>query len=300
MAGCGGGGRSDDNAAKSAETVVLRVGTDDEPGKPAADQILAFARNADLLSQGRIRIEPAWHVAGDGPNWDQRVARMVEKNEIEMGLIPARAWDTEGVTSLRALNAPFLITSDALLDKVVSSDLSGDLLAGLGAAKVHGLALIPEGLRHPFGTHKALLGPRDYDGRTIRTPTSKTTANVFGALGASVNDDDVDPKEHAATESSYALDPNGAATGNVTFYPKINSHGTSDQAYDTLSAEQRDTLAKAARRPATRRSRRRRPTPTPPRRGAMAVAASSWRVDRRSRPSSRQPRRSRSSSSRMA
>ena len=29
--------------------------------------------------------------------------------ELEMGLIPARAWDTEGVTSLRALHAPFLV-----------------------------------------------------------------------------------------------------------------------------------------------------------------------------------------------
>ena len=37
-----------------------------------------------------------------------------------MGLIPSRAWDTEGVTSLRALNAPFLIDSDELLDEVVS------------------------------------------------------------------------------------------------------------------------------------------------------------------------------------
>src|SRR5262249_5206838 len=156
----------DDHAAQGGKTLVLRVGTDDEPGRPAADQILAFARNVDLASHGSIRIQPAWHAAGDGPNWDQRVARMVERNEIEMGLIPSRAWDTEGVTSLQALNTPFLITSDELLDKVVSSDVSGKLLAGLSAAKVHGLALFPEGLRHPFGIKRALMGPGDYDGKT--------------------------------------------------------------------------------------------------------------------------------------
>jgi TRAP-type C4-dicarboxylate transport system substrate-binding protein len=245
IVGCGGSG-SDDKAAKTSQPVVLRVGTDDEPGKPAADQILKFARTVEALSGGSLKIQPAWHAAGDGPNWDQRVARMVEKNEIEMGLIPSRAWDTEGVTSLQALNAPFLITSDELLDNVVSSQLAGQLMAGLGAANVHGLALIPEGLRHPFATHKALMGPSDYSGQTLRSPTSKTTAEVFKALGARVNDDELDPSEHAAAESSYVLDPNGTATGNVTFFPKVNSLVISDAAYDKLSDEQRDVLAKAA------------------------------------------------------
>jgi TRAP-type C4-dicarboxylate transport system substrate-binding protein len=246
IAGCGSGSSSDDSAAKSGKRVVLRVGTDDEPGKPAADQILAFARFVDQQSHGSMRVEPAWHAAGDGPDWDQRVARMVSKNDIEMGLIPSRAWDEEGVTSLRALNTPFLITSDELVDKVVSSDLAGRLMAGLGKADVRGLALLPEGLRHPFGTRAALMGPADYDGKTIRTPTSKTTAEVFAALGAGVNDDELDPSEHVAGESSYALDPNGTATGNVTFYPKVNSLVISDAAYAKLDEQQRDVLAKAA------------------------------------------------------
>src|SRR5262245_29097715 len=125
-AGCGGG--DEGGAAKTAEIkpVTLRIGTDDEPGRPAADQIEELARRAAKLSDGAIRIEPVWHAAGDGPDWDQRVARMVTGGELDMGLIPARAWDTEGVTSLRALNAPFLITSDELLDQVVSSELADD------------------------------------------------------------------------------------------------------------------------------------------------------------------------------
>ncbi len=110
---------------------------------------------------------------------------MVTSGKLDMGLIPSRAWDTEGVTSLRALNAPFLIDSDELLDDVVSSDeLADDLMSGLDKAGVVGLALFPEGLRHPFGLKKPLLGPDDYDGQAIRTPTSKTTAAVFAALGA--------------------------------------------------------------------------------------------------------------------
>jgi TRAP-type C4-dicarboxylate transport system substrate-binding protein len=243
VAGCGGGEAAEH---RPVEPVTLHIGTDDEPGKPAADQIEEFARRAAKLSDGAIRIEPVWHAAGEGPDWDQRVARMVTGGELEMGLIPSRSWDTEGVTTLRALNAPFLITSDELLNGVISSEVAGDLMAGLGTAGVHGIALFPEGLRHPFAFEKPLRGPGDYEGKVIRTPTSDTTAQVFAALGASVNDDDPEPKEHAGMEASYFLDPGGTATGNVTFYPKVNTLVIGDAAYDRLDEAQRRAISEAA------------------------------------------------------
>ena len=249
-AGCGSGGAGA-GAGESAKTnaiapVTLRIGTDDEPGRPAADQIEELARRAAKLSGGAIRIEPVWHAAGDGPDWDQRVARMVTSGELDMGVIPSRSWDTEGVTSLRALNAPFLITSDELLDAVVSSDVADDLMAGLGKAGVRGIALFPEGLRHPFGLEQPLMGPGDYDGEAIRTPTSETTEAMFAALGASVSDEEADPRHHAALESSYFLEPGGTATGNVTFYPKVNSLVIGDEVFDGLDDAQRKVLAQAA------------------------------------------------------
>jgi TRAP-type C4-dicarboxylate transport system substrate-binding protein len=98
-------------AGGPATPVVLRIGTDDFQGRPAADQIEEFVRQVAALSDGQIEIEPVWHAAGDGPDWDQRVARLVVGGELDMGMIPARSWDTEGVTTLRALNTPFLVTS---------------------------------------------------------------------------------------------------------------------------------------------------------------------------------------------
>jgi TRAP-type C4-dicarboxylate transport system substrate-binding protein len=243
-AGCS----SDEESAKADtnKSVTLRIGTDDKPGKPAADQIQEFARRVEKLSGGKIRIEPVWHAAGDGSDWDQRVARMVTGGSLDMGLIPSRAWDTEGVTSLRALNAPFLVTSDQLLAKVISGDLAGDLMSGLDEANVVGIALFPEGMRHPFGLKKPLLGPDDYEGQTIRSPTSDTTANMFQALGARVNDDEPDEHIHAGLESSYLLNPGGTATGNVTFYPKVNSLVVNSDAYENLDEGQRELLARAA------------------------------------------------------
>ena len=125
LAGCTGAGEGT-KAGGQAAPVILRIGTDDFQGHPAADQIEEFARQVDELSEGGVRIEPVWNAAGDTgeDDWDQKVARMVVAGELDMGMIPARAWDTEGVTSLRALNAPFLITSDELAAEVASSELA--------------------------------------------------------------------------------------------------------------------------------------------------------------------------------
>jgi TRAP-type C4-dicarboxylate transport system substrate-binding protein len=249
MAGALGACSSDDDATKAGGTsgpVTLRIGTDDFRGKPASDQIEEFARRVEELSDGDIRIKPVWHAAGDVTDWDQRVARMVTSGELDMGLIPSRSWDTEGVSSLRALNAPFLITSDELVAEVVSGELATELLSGLDEAGVVGLALFPEGMRHPFGLKEPLLGPDDYEGEAIRAPTSRTVASVFNALGATVNDQEPSEDVHAGIESAYNQNPSGAATGNVTFFPKVNSLVVNAEVYDDLDEGQRQTLERAA------------------------------------------------------
>jgi TRAP-type C4-dicarboxylate transport system substrate-binding protein len=257
--GCGGGsgqtaaGTSATTAtasspapAASAPTVTLHVGTDDDVGLPSTAQIDEFARQVHELSGGTITVKPALHAAGDGDDWDQRVARMVVAGDLEMGLIPSRAWDTEGVTSLRALNAPFLVTSDAVLDQVIVPPLADDLMGGLDKAGVVGLALFPEGLRHPFGLTRPLFAPADYANQLIRSPTSATTASMFQLLGAKVDQGEVDPARQAAMESSYLLDVTGTSTGNVTFFPKVNSLVVNEKVLSGLTEDQRKILRDAA------------------------------------------------------
>lgn len=243
---CTNGGEQVSKAGGSAPPLVLRIGTDDHQGKPASDQIEEFARQVEELSEGSIVIEPVWHSAGDGPDWDQRVARMVVSGELDMGNIPARAWDTEGVTSLRALNAPFLITSDELVAEVITSDLVDEMMSGLEDIGVVGLTLFPEGLRHPFGFAEPLLGPEDYKGQAIRTPTSATTEAMFAALGAAVTDDEPNASDQAGMESAYVLGPSGSATGNVVFYPKVNSLVVNAEAFAGLTGQQQEILHEAA------------------------------------------------------
>jgi TRAP-type C4-dicarboxylate transport system substrate-binding protein len=184
---------------------------------------------------------------------------MVTTGDLDMGVIPARAWDTEGVTTLRALHAPFLVTSEPQLARISRDPVAGELLAGLDRAGVVGLALVPEGLRHPFGFRHPLLSQRDYAGQTIRTPRSDVAYSLMRAFGAQPNDmTDAQFSRGAldgtiaGAESSFALALSSmrtaTATANVTLYPKADTIVVNRQAWDALNDEQRDTLREAAGR----------------------------------------------------
>jgi TRAP-type C4-dicarboxylate transport system substrate-binding protein len=256
------GGSAGDKAGGEAAPVTLRLGTDDGPDRPGGAQIEQFTRQVTELSKGRVRIEPVWHAAGEGvAAWDQVVARKVVRGDLQMGMIPARAWDTEGVTSLRALHAPFLVTSDQLVARIVKGQLAGEMLAGLQTAGITGLALLPEGLRHVFAFGKPPVSPADFDGMVIRAPLSKTTHAAFEALGAKPDDlggpgdrfaEGVRNGQVSAAESSFGLAGTlpapTAAVGNITFFPKINSLVINTEAFKDLSAEQQAILRDAAQR----------------------------------------------------
>lgn len=262
LVGCGSNSpaSSEPTEPTGSEAVTLRIGTDDEPGLPAADAIEEFARQVEERSDGRIMIEPVWHAAGpDVDDWDQAVARMVVDRELDLGLIPSRAWDTEGVTSLRALNAPFLVTSKALVDEIVTSDVSEDLLAGLEEIGITGLALLPEGMRHVFWWDQPLLTSDDFAGALIRAPRSATTYALLEALGATPDDlvlgpgfgAGVEDGSVAGAESSFALATGlpgswTTAAGNVTLFPKVNSLVANAEAFAELTPDQRVIITAAA------------------------------------------------------
>lgn len=205
-------------------SLVLRLATPDRQTDATGSQVAHFAEEVARRSSGAIRIDPVWDVTPDGAHdWDQTVARGVADGSWDMGLVPGRAWDVLGVDTLRALNTPFLVSSQAALQAVLDSDLRGDLLSGLPEAGVTGLDLFPDQLRHPFGYDRPLLGADDYAGQSIRAPTSDTVREVFAALDATTTDRDPDSVAQRGDESSYSLAQGHIATSNVTLYPKTDS-----------------------------------------------------------------------------
>lgn len=264
LAACGGESEMD-KAGGEASPVTLRIGNEAGPGRPEAFQIEEFARQVEELSEGRLHIEPMWHAAGkDVDDWDQAVARMVVAGELDMGMIPARAWDTEGVTSLRALNAPFLVTLDELLARIVTGDLAGEMLTGLEAIDVTGLALLPDAMRYLFAFGDPPLTEADFDGKLIRAPRSDTTYALFEALGATPDDFGDRPGDYfteainagsvVAAETSFplagTLDVPARTTvvGNLPLFPKVNSLVINSDAFNDLGDEQQTILQDAARR----------------------------------------------------
>jgi TRAP-type C4-dicarboxylate transport system substrate-binding protein len=249
-----------DKAGGSGPPVKLRIGTDDSPGRPVAAAIAEFVAQARALSGGRIRVTAVYHAAGLNIRaWDQRVARLVESGRLEGGMVPARAWDEEGVTTLRALQAPYLVTSDRLVARIVSGELAAPLLAGLDRAHVVGLGLVPEGLRHPFAFARPLLAPADFSGATIRVPRSRDAYALYRALGAVPDDPNgkayigaVRRGDVAGIDASFLVPPPGPrrpiATGNVTPYAKLDAIVLNRRTWDGLTEADRRTLREAARR----------------------------------------------------
>lgn len=260
LSACGGasGSSGSSKAGGDPVPVTFRIGTDDAQGRPAAEAIEEFARQVQAISGGQLLIEPAWQAAGSArDDWDQAVARLVVSGELDMGMIPARAWDTEGVMSLRALHAPFLVTSEAHVEQVVTANLAEEMLSGLDEAGVTGLALVPEGLRQVFAFGAPLLSPGDFEGVTVRAPRSDTTAALFEAMGAAVDDlpgdlfaAGVEAGTVAAAESSFALATSlpraTTVTGNLTLFPKVNSLVINSAAFAALDEAQQQVLREAA------------------------------------------------------
>ena len=258
LAGCGGGTHGD-KAGGSGSPIVLRLGTVDTSDRPAGVDLEHFAASVKRLSGGGIAVEIVWGAAQTNRG-EQDVAELVRSGKLDAGLVATRAFDVEGVTSLRALQAPFLIDGQALLDRVVTSPLAAEMLAGMRPFGVTGLALLPSDLVHPFGFGRALLAPADFTGARVRVPISAVSYSLWRALGAKpvfLNGDayNLAVRKGRIDGAEWYLElgdilPAGGgpttATANVTLYPKVNALVVNSKVYASLTDRQRTVLRRAA------------------------------------------------------
>src|SRR5712691_5304670 len=172
LAGCSSSAA--DKAGGSRATTVLTVADSNGIDQSDTTAIQHFARQVAKRSGGSLRIHITYQAAGSStPYIEERVIRSVQAGRYDLGWIGARAWDEVGVNSLRALQAPFLITSTRLLDRVATSPVAREMLASLSSRHVVGLALVPDFLRHPIGITRKLTSPTDFAGARIRIQPSQ-------------------------------------------------------------------------------------------------------------------------------
>lgn len=237
--------------AAAPAAITLRFAIPDEAGRPQIDPYVnEFVAQAHALSQGQITIEPTWDGGSGTPDgYEKGVIQLVKQGKFDLGLASARTWDTQGILNFQVLQAPFLITNDALAEAVATSEIAARLLGSLSPAGVVGLTLWPEDLRHPFSVvpDKPLLAPQDFVGAQIRTPLSDVSYQLMKTLGARATSED---SGYQGAESGLrqggTLNGKPIATGNVTFFPKYQVLFANAAAFTQLSEAQRTVLRQAA------------------------------------------------------
>ena len=247
---CGGSEADKAGGPSAKEPVTLTLAKHDVNWAFAA-----FVAATNRLSGGSIRIEvlPDWRGAEVG--YERGTVADVRAAKVQVGVVGVRVWDTLGVTSFRALVAPFLIDNLELQRRVLESPVAAEMLEGVEQAGVVGIAVLPGALRRPLGFSRPLVRPSDYTGATVGvTPggVARTTIRVLSAKPTAYPPGAVSGLDGAeldlATIAQNAHDelaPTLAA--NVVLWPRAETIVMNRDAFEALTQEQQEILRRAGR-----------------------------------------------------
>jgi TRAP-type C4-dicarboxylate transport system substrate-binding protein len=180
-AGCLGssGGKAGGRTHQHA-TVLHLANVNGEAEAP----LVLFAAAVSRESGGSLRIDVGAHYRRGDPQQEKKLIDDVRAGRIQLGWVGARAWDTVGVESFRALVAPFLVDSYPLQQKVLTGPLAEQMLAGVRPLGLVGLAVLPGPMRRIAALRRPLVAPADFAGLKIGTSVSRTADATLRALGA--------------------------------------------------------------------------------------------------------------------
>jgi TRAP-type C4-dicarboxylate transport system substrate-binding protein len=259
VGGCSGGGLAGDKAGGAAEPVTLRMANayGDLNDVPAVQY---FASLVKERSGGNLRVQAAGAWGDYATDAEQQVVRAVAAGKADLGWSGTRVFDTMGVTSFKALQAPMLIDSYALEQAVVASDLPGQMMRGLDKVGVGGLGVLADGLRKPIAVKQPILGVGDWHGITFGILKSDGQAQAIRSLGAT-------PMEVFRRSRNQALEdgtlqgfeanlllyernvlahPAPYVTANVNLWPQLDVLFANPGRLAALTEQQRGWLRQAA------------------------------------------------------
>jgi TRAP-type C4-dicarboxylate transport system substrate-binding protein len=258
--GCSGGEPTGGKAGGAAPPLVLQM-VNAYGGLDAVPGVEYFVSQVKERSGGNLSIEVTSAYGDYADDAEQQVVRAVAARKADLGWAGARVFDTMGVTSFQALQAPMLIDSYALEQAVIASAIPGQMLQGLDEVGVHGLGVVADGLRKPVAVKHPLLEAADWRGITFGTLKSQGQAQAVKALGAT-------PKEVFRRSRQEALragelqglemnlliyqknvmaQPAPYVTANVNLWPQLDVLLGNPERLGELSDQQRDWLEEAAR-----------------------------------------------------
>lgn len=223
-------------------------------------EVAPFLTHVGRLGEGLCRL-----VFVDG--WTSRSDRDEERTVLEdvangaadLAWVGARAVGAVlEIDSLEPLHAPLLFSDEEAVLPVLRSEWVASLLEPLRKVGLVGLALLPGGLRRPFGITAPLVGAEDWQGKVIRTHASLTGEATLRALGST-------PVRRSSFELASGPPPGvdgmdldltavcdwrytGWLTWNVPLWPRLVLLVANRRCFERLSSAHREMLQEAARR----------------------------------------------------
>ncbi len=252
--GCGGGGDDRAGGKSTRKPVTLTLAHGDY--RPT--ELKPFVDEVARLSGGTItiKIRNQWL----GWPWRRResgVIRDVAAGKADLGSAATRAWHAVGVTSFEALQAPLLVDSYALEEKVVAGEIAEEMLDGLEPLGVVGIGILPGPMRKLLSIDRRLAQVEDFEGVRLGITESRVGRDAVRALGATAvpfrpgtDLSGLDAVEsHVDAIESNRFDDAGARhlTANLNVWPRALVVFMNKQAFEQLEASQRDLLGEALR-----------------------------------------------------
>jgi TRAP-type C4-dicarboxylate transport system substrate-binding protein len=243
-----GGSKSGGNAGKVVLT--LADGYENPAFTPAVSD---FIHRLERLSGGQVRVKDVQGWGDLQPDFEQRIVSDVAAGKADLGWVGTRIFDTLGVNSFQALTAPMLIDSYPLEQAIMTSSIPAEMLKGLDAVHVSGLAVLSDGLRKPIAKDRPLLAPADWKGLTFNVFLSEGQMAAVAAAGATPTEGGFVDVPYTAAErnlrpyiDNYVTDFR-YVTANVNLWPQTLALIANPDSLSRLTSEQRGWVQQAAR-----------------------------------------------------
>jgi TRAP-type C4-dicarboxylate transport system substrate-binding protein len=255
LAACGAG-KPPARGGGDIEPITLTATSYDGPGRTGAATLAAFAHRAAELSNGAVEIEVGTPPDSSVQDTSAEKITEIRKGSYDLGIVATRSFGALGVRAFEALQAPFLVTSNALGDAILSDRLAQEMLGGTDAIGLRGLALTFDSRRFPIGFKHPLVSLDDFAGATIAARPNDTTYALLRALGATPSPINGGALSAAAAAGAVAGSEGIVGenvpvhpvivTANEPWYFKTNAIVANAKVFDGLSEAQQDVLRTAA------------------------------------------------------
>jgi TRAP-type C4-dicarboxylate transport system substrate-binding protein len=255
VTGCSISDAARERAGAQAPMVVQMA--DSQPADaPTGLAMAAFAAAVDDLSRGTIVVKTTSGGRFADNHGDAKVVAALRAGDVQLAVVPTRAWADAGARSIEVLQAPFELQDDAhMLAVARDTGLVEQAARDVQPLGGHVLGVLPERLRYLTSFGPALLSPRDLASQQFRTFSPSIGKLVAPMNASAVNPDD---DTYAAMRADGTLRGTDAdmvrataiaagttITVDLVLYAKFDSITANAAWWQRLSPSQRDVMSRA-------------------------------------------------------